>query len=174
MHSFELRHVYPWPRETVWAALDSQEYADTRGAATTQVASKVIVTAVSDTTVDGQRVRQVRHTINRDLPRLMKRFTGPTLSYLVTEKIDPSEFIVTWTAAPELHTRPGVGRRVDIRGTYAFDPHPEGCERIVKARIEVAIPGLGGKIEHGIAKSLRQTHAASAEFARAYLQESLG
>ena len=134
----------------------------------------MLVTPISDTTENGQRVRKVRHTLNRDLPRLMKRFTGPTLSYLVTENIDPNEFIVSWTAVPELRTRPGMGRRVDIRGTYAFDPHPEGCERIVKARIEVAIPGLGGRIEQGIAKSLRQTHAASAEFARAYLQERLG
>ena len=176
MHSFELRHVFPWPQEQVWAALDSAEYSSARTHASRGQSSNVVSTPISDDpATDGQpRVRKVRHTVQRDLPRLMRRFTGPTLSYLVTETIDSTEFIVRWSAEPELRTRPGLGQRVDIRGTYAFDPHPEGCERIVKARIEVAIPGLGGRIEQGIGKSLRQTHAASADFARTFLQERLG
>ena len=176
MHSFELRHVYPWPRSTVWAALDSPDYAATRAATTQSEDSKVRVTQLSDSTdpAGRQRVRKIRHTLERDLPRLMQRFTGPSLSYLVTETIDPREFIVSWQAVPELRARPGMVRRIDIRGTYAFDPHPDGCERIVKARIEVAILGFGGRIEQAIAKSLRHTHAASAEFALAYLQERLG
>lgn len=178
MQSFELRHAYPWPREAVWAALDSPAYAALRARHSERPDAKVRLEPISDGIEGGVRVRRVRHTLHRDIPRMMRRFTGPTLSYVVVETIHPERFVVTWTAAPEV-VRGGraVERRVDIRGSYAFEPTPGAagsCERIVKAQISVTIPGLSGRIEQGITSSLRQTHEGSAALARRFLDDTLG
>ena len=178
MQSFELRHRYPWPREAVWAALDSEAYSELRAEHGERPDAKVRLEAISDQVEGGVRIRRVRHTLHREIPRMMQRFTGPTMSYLVEEHIDPETFTVTWRAIPEVaRGARAVDRRVRIGGTYRFEPIPQSpseCERIVKAEIEVTIPGLSGKIEQGIAKSLRSTHEGSAELARHFLQETLG
>jgi len=178
MQSFELRHTYPWPREAVWDALDSDAYTELRTAHGRRPDAKVKTEHLSDGLEDGVRVRRVRHTLHRDIPRMMQRFTGPTLSYLVVERIHPDTFEVTWTATPEVaRGAKAVDKRVRIQGSYRFLPVPSApgsCERIVKAEITVTIPGLSGRIEAGIAKSLRATHEGSADLARRFLEERLG
>ncbi len=177
MESFELRHTYPWPRETVWAALSAPEYAQMRQSFSERADAKVLLEHLSESIEDGIRVRRVRHTLKRELPRMMQRLTGPKMSYVVEEHIHPDTFTVTWTATPEV-ARGGraVDRRVDIRGEFRFVDLPgdtPGCERIVKARIHVTIPGFGGRIEQGIAKSLRATNESSAALTRQYLEDRL-
>jgi hypothetical protein len=178
MKAFELRHSYPWSREAVWTALDSPEYAALRARQSDRADAMIRVEPISDQVQDRLRVRRVRHTLSRDIPRMMRRFTGPTLSYLVEEQIHPDTFTVRWTAIPEVaRGKKAVDRRVQIRGEYRFEPGRSGaasCERIVKAEITVAIPGLSGRIEEGIAKSLRATHESSATLALRFLEETLG
>ncbi len=177
VESFELRHTYSASRAAVWAALDSPEYTALRTEHGQRPDAKVTQTILSDS-LDGQkRVRRIRHTLQRALPRMMQRFTGPQLSYIVTEHIDPSTFTVAWTATPEVD-RGGraVDRRIRIEGSYAFRDLPGSqatCERIVKVEIHVAIPGLGRRIEQGIATSLRTTHESSALLARQFLEARL-
>ena len=177
MESFELRHSYPAPREVVWKALDSPEYTARRVEHGRRPDAKVVQELLSDGLEGSTRVRRVRHTLKRTLPRMMQRFTGSQLSYVVTEHIDPDTFTVAWTATPEVD-RGGraVDRRIRIEGSYAFEEQsgpPATCERIVKVQIQVAIPGLGGRIEQGIAQSLRTTHESSAELALQFIHERL-
>jgi len=177
VQSFELRHFYPWSSETVWQALDSPEYTEMRIHHGRRPDAKVLREIVSDEEKDGIRLRQVRHTLNRSLPRMMQRVTGPQLSYLVREQIQPDSFTVEWSAIPELQ-RAGRSfmRRVRIEGSYHFMDVPgatPSCERIVKAQITVAIPGFSGRIENSIATSLRATHEASARLALQYLDARL-
>ena len=178
MQTFELRHAYPWSREAVWTALDSDAYADLRAQHGLRPDAKVRLEPVSDRIEDGVRVRRVRHTLTRDIPRMMQRFTGPTLSYLVEERIHPESYTVQWSATPEVSRgAKAFDKRVRIGGVYRFEASPtapNACERFVKAEIKVTIPGLSGRIEAGIAKSLRATHEGSAVLARRFLEETLG
>ncbi len=177
MQSFELRHLYPWSSETVWQALDSPEYTELRIEHGRRPDAKVTQELLSDQHEDGVRVRRVRHTLNRSLPRMMQRITGPTLSYLVREQIRPDRYTVEWSAIPVVaRAERAVERRVRIEGSYRFVDVPgttRSCERIVKARITVAIPGFSGRIETGIAKSLRATHESSARLAHQFLDARL-
>jgi hypothetical protein len=177
VQSFELRHLYPWSSETVWQALDSPEYTELRIEHGRRQDAKVSQELLSDGDEDGIRVRRVRHTLHRSLPRMIQRITGPTLSYLVREQIQPDRFSVEWSAVPEVQRAEGaVDRRVRIEGSYHFVDVPgetPSCERIVKARITVAIPGFSGRIEKGIAKSLRATHESSAKLAQRFLDARL-
>ena len=177
MESFELRHTYPASREAVWTALDSPEYTALRTQHGQRPGAKVTQAILSDSLEGETRVRRVRHTLQRSIPRMMQRFTGPQLSYVVTEHIDPTTFTVAWTATPEVD-RGGraVDRRIRIEGSYVFVDLPgseAACERIVKVEIHVAIPGLGRKIEQGIATSLRTTHESSAQLACEFLEAFL-
>lgn len=174
MQSFSFQEPLPWSRQLVWTTLDTTEYAEARAAASRDSAVQIepLSTDVDDS---GRRHRHARHTLNRELPRMMQRFTGPKMRYLVHEVVDADAFRVDWTATPELaRARRASTQRVHIRGFFAFEATgAASCERLVKVSVEVAIPGLGGRIEAGILKGLRQSSEQSAAFANAYLQERL-
>ncbi len=179
MVQIAIKHRFPWPRDIVWATLDSAAYTAARTKHTLDRPSTSTLTLLFDGEENGMRVRRVRHVLNREVPRMMQKFTGATeMAYVVKETIHPAQFRVDWTATPEV-ARGGqrISRNVEISGSYGFNEvpgEPGICERFVNATVRVAIPALGGRIEQGIASGLRKTHEESAEFALTFLQERLG
>jgi hypothetical protein len=169
MQSFTLRDPLPWPRAAVWAEVERPAFQ--AELARVDQLSRTLLDEQVDGPVRRRRVEVVHH---QQLPAALHRWTGPHLRYIVEEERVDGQTSLRWRALPAR-----VGDKVQISGTYALVDGPPGpggaptCERIVTAQIRVAVFGVGGRIEAGIADGLRRSLELSLTTTRAWLQAHL-
>ncbi len=164
MQRFELRHFYPHPRAAVWAEVFSEAYQLASG-----VDDKLTREIVEEREVAGELRRRIRITHREEMPAFIQRWTGPHLRYVIVQRGRAGETAFDW------HVEPMALRdKISVKGSYALEDAPGGCERVVKVSISAKVFGVGGKIEQGIAKDLRKSYEDSARFAATWLQEKLG
>ena len=159
---FELRHRFPVPAERAWDELFGDDY-ESAVAAQSQVERKV----VSDEQVGDRRVRRIHVEPAQRLPAAVAKVIGTErFSYVLEERHDRPNNRMDWTV-----TLDGNIERVEVSGTWALQPTPDGCERVVEIQVIVRIPVVGGRIEKQIASDLRDNYEAAALFAQRWLQE---
>jgi hypothetical protein len=64
-----------------------------------------------------------------------------------------------------------VGERLQIRGTIRLDENAEGVEQLSKSSVACHVFGIGGIIEHFVAKSTVEGNADKTAFTRRYIEE---
>ena len=161
---FELRHVFPHPAQSVWQELMSEAYE-----AASNAAGDLDRQVLGEEERGGVRIKRTRITSRKELPGFMAAALGATrLSYDLEERYPADQRVMNWTVRPLV-----VPDKVECSGSFEVNPHPDGCERLVRGRIKVNIRFIGGKIEDAIGAELRSSYARSAEFAKTWLTERI-
>jgi hypothetical protein len=163
MQRFTLRHSFPYPRAAVWAELFSEPYQLASG-----VDDKLTREIIEERELAGERRRRIRITHKDEMPAFLQRWTGRHLRYVIVQKGRTDETAFDWHVEPA-----AMANKITVKGRYAIEDAPGGCERVVNAVIRADIFGVGGKIEQGIARDLRKSYEDSARFAATWLKERL-
>jgi hypothetical protein len=161
--NFELRHAFEHSPERVWETLFSPDYE--QAAASLSDITKEVVEEREE------GVRSFRRTLctsPRELPAMMRRAIGSDrLTYTLEEIRHNDTMTLQWRVIPT-----ALGKKVRAEGSYRVIPALNGCERLVKGEVTVAIPLVGGKIERAIGGELKAGYETAWVFARKWLQEN--
>lgn len=159
---FEVRHAFQVTPEVLWRTLFSPDY-EVANAERSGLPRETL----SDETVGGKRVRRHRVAGRGELPPVVARALGnPRLTYELVEEFEDKALQMTWEVIPSM-----IPEKVKAVGSYEVTATPDGCERLVKGEISVAIPLLGGKIERAIGEELQSSYEKNIDFVRSWLEE---
>ncbi len=115
---------------------------------------------------DGSAEVAVSRTLPAEVPDFVKRFVGQTIELTQSE---------SWAAADGSSVRSAdltlavVGKPATMTGTIVLEEDPDGVRELVRGKLKVAVPFLGGKIENEIAKAIEAAARAEEETGRAWL-----
>ncbi len=87
-----------------------------------------------------------------------------TLTYIEEGLFKRDEKILRWRITPELFKDV-----CDFTGTIEAIPEDGGCRRVIKGRINLAIPGVGEVLEQHLIEDIERHHKAAAELTRKWL-----
>lgn len=161
--NFTLHHRFDHPVDKVWATLFDPGYIV--AASRLSDIEKVVE---RDEVREGRQFVRTRCTSPRELPRMMQRAIGSDkLVYHLEEIRDHANHTLQWRVIPG-----ALAHKVKAEGSYTLRPTPEGCERLVKGEVRVAIPIVGSKIEGGIGTELKSGYEKAAELTRTWLEEN--
>jgi hypothetical protein len=161
--NFALHHRFDHPADRVWATLLDPAYIT--AASKLSDIEKVVE---RDEERDGKQFVRTRCTSPRELPRIMRRAIGSDkLVYHLEEIRDHANHTLQWRVIPG-----ALASKVKAEGSYTLRATPNGCERLVKGEVRVAIPIVGSKIEGGIGKELKTGYEKAAELTRSWLEEN--
>jgi hypothetical protein len=113
----------------------------------------------------GQR-RTLRFQKRIDAPLAIRKLVGDTVTL---------EEVSEWNARDRTWSfrmvQAALSDRLDIRGVIRVEDHAEGVTQTSRNIVTCRIFGIGGLIEHFVAKSTKEASADKAAFARRYIEE---
>lgn len=114
---------------------------------------------------DGTRFKRVRCRPNRSLPAVVAPLVGPEgLVYFQVTRADPAKGLIRWSVEA-----PALGERLEVVGTTRFEPHPEGCRRIIEGQVTVKVRLVGGQIERFVADEVQKSYDRTARAMAAFI-----
>lgn len=114
---------------------------------------------------DGTRFKRVRCRPNRTLPGFLAPFVGPEgLVYFQVMRADPAQRLIRWSVES-----PALGDRLEVGGTTRFEPHPEGCRRVIDGQVTVKVRLIGGQIERFVADEVQKSYDRTARAMAAFV-----
>ncbi len=90
-----------------------------------------------------------------------------SLTYIEEGLFKRDEKILRWRITPELFKDV-----CDFAGTIEAVPDGDGCRRVIKGEINLAIPGVGEVLEQHLIDDIERHHKAAAELTRKWLASS--
>ena len=91
------------------------------------------------------------------------------LSYIEEGLFRRDEKVLHWSITPELFKDV-----CDFTGTIEVFPEEGGCRRVIKGRINLAIPGIGEALEQHLIDDIEKHHQAAAALTRKWLASGRG
>ena len=158
---FEVRHFIPLDPQACWELLFNPDY-ESAVDDWTGLEKELL----EDTNDNGERLRRMLVVPNRTVPKPIAKVLGADkLCYESVERYRIGSQFMLWRVIPS-----AMGKKIKAEGSYELIEAQNGCERLVKGQINVAIPFIGGTIEQAIAKDLRDSYDRSANFALNWLE----
>lgn len=158
----ELRHRFPVPAERAYEELFSEAF-ELESARRTRIGRQVL----EDRVEGDRRLRRVRVTPEQTFPAPVARVIGTDrFNYVMEERHEPARTRMDWVVRPD-----AMADKLSVDGSWELRPMGGSCERIVKIRIRVHVPIVGGRIEQQIGAELKAGYEQAAAFAQQWLQE---
>lgn len=110
--------------------------------------------------------RRLRFTKPIDAPAAINKLFGSHVTIEEHSTFDPREQCWTYRMVPSM-----MGDRIDILGRVRAVPHGSGVEQRSDNTVTCRLFGLGGIIEHFVARSTEEGNADKATFTRRYIEE---
>lgn len=110
--------------------------------------------------------RKLRFEKPIDAPAAVTKLFGKSVTLEEHSEFDAKLQRWTYRMVP-----PMMGDRLDIRGATQLSPHNGGIEQLSQNSVSCRIFGVGGIIEHFVAKSTEVGNADKASFTRRYIIE---
>ncbi len=157
---FTIRHRFDVDARTLWDATEEPGFKELL-AEHADVEREVL----EDVPLENGRRLVVRIRPRRTLPPPAAAALGTDrFSYVQENLQDDRTMRVRWRVVPDV-----LADRIRAEGELVFQDTPEGCERVVTGRIEVAIPLVGRRIERHVVDGIRASWDQGAEAARKWL-----
>lgn len=153
----ELQYSYPSDVQKVFALISDEAFR--RESCEQAGATSVEVGVESDG--DDRFTVRIERTIVAELPDMVKKLVGDTVSAVQVEK---------WGAASADGSRSAevsvdiVGQPAQMKGTAELTPGGAGTEFTVNGDVSVKIPLIGKRIEPEVAKAITQSLDADVEY----------
>lgn len=161
----EDRQTFDLPLETYWRelclSLEYQErvYREALGCISMEVVEH------SGGFETGMR-RKLRFQKPIDAPAAITKLFGSTVTIEEHSEFDPAEQRWSFRMVPAL-----MADRIDIRGVVRARQSDGKVEQLAHNSVSVRLLGLGGIIEHFVAKSTKEGTADKTAFTRRYIAE---
>jgi hypothetical protein len=101
-----------------------------------------------------------------DAPLAIRKLVGDSVTIEEVSTFDAREKRWTYQMIPAV-----IGDRVEIFGAVRLDENAEGVEQLSQNRVTCKIFGIGGIVEHFVAKSTVEGNADKAAFTHRYIAE---
>ena len=110
--------------------------------------------------------RKLRFEKPIDAPAAVTKLFGSSVTIEEHSEFDPAEQRWTFRMVPPL-----LGDRIDIRGVVRASGKEGKVEQVARNSVNVRVLGLGGIIEHFVARSTKEGVEDKANFTRRYITE---
>lgn len=158
----KLEHRFACDPETYWE-IATQDTVEAEGAQK----NNGEVETLSDTVVDGIRIRRQRFTMNRELPAaITKVLKTDRISYELEMHIDTARYRADWTITPLV-----LPDRVKGSGVAVVTPTSEGCLRVIDGELSVKVPLVGRMMEERLIAEVTDSYSVTAAIIRQKIAE---
>lgn len=110
--------------------------------------------------------RRLRFEKRIDAPAAIRKIVGECVSLEEVSEFNAQEKRWSYRMLPAV-----IGERVEIRGTVRLDETQAGIEQLAVNSVSCRILGIGGIIEHFVAKATVEGNADKAAFTQRYIAE---
>lgn len=110
--------------------------------------------------------RRLRFEKPIDAPAPIRKLFGDCVTIEEVSSFDPQARCWSYQMIPAV-----LGERLDIRGSVRLDENAEGVVQLSTTSVSCRIFGVGGIIEHFVAKSTFEGNADKADFTLRYIEE---
>jgi hypothetical protein len=160
---FKIEHTWPVPRDLVLEHCFDDELGDKCNAAI-----KGATRSLHSKEEDGGRIKQTFKVVVSDIPAKVRKVLK-ALEWMEESTWDPGQEHFEWKVLPSV-----MPDKINCEGTMFYEARGDSTTRVVKGRIDVRIPIVGGTVEKVILDNLRRNYDNISEAESAYYQAKKG